>query len=56
MDFTLIINQSFGVLWYLIPLAILSAVLKSAQFKGASGEFAVNLSASFFWINKNITS
>jgi restriction system protein len=45
MDFTPIINQMLGTLWYLIPLAILAAVLKSAWFKGIVGEFIVNLSA-----------
>jgi restriction system protein len=48
MDFTPIILLVLGFVKYLIPFAILSAVLKSVQFKGVSGEFAVNLSASFF--------
>lgn len=48
MDFTPTINQVPGVLWYLIPLAILAAVLKSAWFKGVAGEFKVNLRAKLF--------
>ena len=48
MDFTPIINQILGTFWYLIPLAILAVVLKSAWFKGVVGEFIVNLSARLF--------
>ena len=48
MDFTPIINQVIGTLWYLIPIGILAAILKSAWFKGVAGEFIVNLSAKLF--------
>lgn len=48
MDFTPIINQVVGTLWYLIPIGILAALLKSAWFKGVAGEFIVNLSAKLF--------
>lgn len=48
MDFTPIINQVVGVLWYLIPFSILAVVLKLAWFKGIAGEFIVNLSAKLF--------
>ena len=48
MDFTPIINQVLGTLWWLIPLAILAVVLKSAWFKGIVGEFIVNLSVKLF--------
>ena len=48
MDVSPIINQVVGVLWYLIPLGILAAILKSAWFKGVVGEFIVNLSAKLF--------
>lgn len=48
MDFTPIINQVAGTLWYLIPIGILAAILKSAWFKGVAGEFIVNLSAKLF--------
>lgn len=48
MDLTPIISQIIGTLWYLIPFAILAAVLKSAWFKGVVGEFIVNLSARLF--------
>ena len=48
MDFTAMINQIMSTLWYLIPIAILAAVLKSPWFKGVVGEFIVNLSARLF--------
>ena len=48
MDFTLIFNQMYGTLWYLIPFFILASILKSAWFKGVFGEFIVNLSAKLF--------
>lgn len=48
MDFTPIINHVVGTLWYLIPIGILAAILKSAWFKGVVGEFIVNLSAKLF--------
>jgi len=48
VDFTPIISLILGTLWYLIPLAILAVILKSAWFKGAVGEFIVNLSARLF--------
>lgn len=48
MDFTPIINQVVGALWYLIPIGILAATLKSSWFKGVAGEFIVNLSAKLF--------
>lgn len=41
-----IINQLFSSLWISVPLAILVAVLKSPSFKGATGEFVVNLVAN----------
>lgn len=49
MNYTPIIHQIIGMLWYFIPLAIVVAiVLKSAWFKGVAGEFIVNLSARLF--------
>ena len=48
MDFTPIINQLMGTLWYLIPFVVLAVVFKSAWFKGVAGEFIVNLSAKLF--------
>lgn len=38
----------FAVLWYLIPLLLFTALLKSSWFKGLLGEFIVNLSARWF--------
>ena len=61
MNFSPIINQVVGMLWYLIPLGILAVILKSAWFKGVVGEFIVNLSAKLFldkdeyYLIKNVT-
>lgn len=61
MDFSPIINQIVGALWYLIPIAILAGILKSPWFKGVVGEFIVNLSAKFlldkekYHLVKNVT-
>lgn len=61
MDFSPIINQILGVLWYLIPIAILAGILKSPWFKGVAGEFIVNLSAKLlldkekYHLIKNVT-
>ncbi len=61
MDFSPIINQIAGTLWYLLPIAILAGVLNSARFKGAFGEFLVNFSATFlldketYHLIKNVT-
>ena len=48
MDFSPIIQQVYGALWYLIPLAILTGILKSPWFKGITGEFLVNTAARLF--------
>ena len=48
MDFSPIIQQVYGALWYLIPLAILAGILKSPWFKGITGEFLVNTAARLF--------
>jgi len=48
MDFTPILNQIYGTLWYLIPLFVIVTLFKSAWFKGVVGEFIVNLSAKLF--------
>jgi ribosomal protein L37AE/L43A len=48
MDITPIINQLFSLLWYLIPLALLTGLLKSPWFKGFLGEFQVNLFLKLF--------
>ncbi|MFL1484877.1 nuclease-related domain-containing protein [Marinobacter sp. LN3S78] len=47
MDFTVILQPLLEHLWFLIPLLLLVAVLKSARFKGWVGEVIVNLSAHF---------
>jgi len=48
MDVSPIIQQVFTALLYLIPLAILAGVFKSAWFKGIVGEFLVNTAARLF--------
>lgn len=48
MDFSPIIQQVYGALWYLIPLAIVAGLLKSPWFKGITGEFLVNTAARLF--------
>ncbi|MDF1831175.1 MAG: NERD domain-containing protein [Porticoccaceae bacterium] len=45
MDFTPIIQQVYGVLWWLIPLAMITAVVKSPWFKGVVGETLVKFTA-----------
>ncbi|MGP4845610.1 NERD domain-containing protein [Marinobacter sp. 1Y8] len=53
MDFAPVFQPIFHMLWYLIPVAILAAVLKSPRFKGWMGECLVNISARLF-LDKNI--
>lgn len=48
MDFTPILYQLYGTLWYLVPFFVIVTLLKSAWFKGVFGEFIVNLSAKLF--------
>lgn len=61
MDYSPIINQIVGVLWYLIPIAVFGVVFKSPWFKGVVGEFIVNLSAKLlldkgkYRLIKNVT-
>ena len=61
MDYSPIISQILNSLWYLIPIVILSGILKSPWFKGFVGEFVVNLSAKFlldkekYHLIKNVT-
>ncbi len=42
MDFSPIIQQIYGALWFLILLAILVGIFKPRWFKGIAGEFMVN--------------
>jgi len=48
MDFSPIILQVYGVLWYLVPLAMLAGMLRSPWFKGIAGEILVNTAARLF--------
>ncbi len=43
-----LLTQIFSAVWYLIPIAIIAAILKTPWFKGVFGEFIVNLSAKLF--------
>lgn len=52
MDYSPIINQVASTLWWLITIAILLAILKSAWFKGILGEFFVNFLAKLM-LDKN---
>lgn len=52
MDLTVILSPLFGMLWYLIPIVILIALLKSSWFKGVLGEFIVNVLAKLI-LDKN---
>lgn len=60
MDFSPI-YQSLLSLWYLIPLSICVAILKSPWFKGVFGEFVVNVLANWrldkdtYHLIKNVT-
>ena len=49
MDITAILSPLFNALWYLIPLLIVIAILKSPWFKGVLGEMIVN-----FLIERNL--
>ena len=45
MDYAPALPPLFDYIWYLIPLFILAAVIKSPCFKGKAGEAVVNFSA-----------
>lgn len=61
MDFSPIISQFIKNFWYLIPLLILVAILRSPWFKGVIGEFLVNISSKWllgknkYHLIKNVT-
>lgn len=48
MDLSIVLGPVFSAVWYLIPLAIIAALIKSAWFKGVTGEFLVNITARLF--------
>ena len=52
IDFGLLFSQLFSTLWWLPPLLVIFALLKSAWFRGVMGEAIVNLAARLF-LNKN---
>ena len=52
VDFSPIINQLVGVLWYLLPIGIVVIIFKTSWFKGVMGEFVVNLTAKML-LDKN---
>lgn len=61
MDSASVVYQIIGNIWYLIPITILIAILKSSWFKGVFGEFVVNVSANLmldkdeYHLVKNVT-
>ncbi len=48
MNFTPSITQFLSMFWFLIPIIVLVAVMKTPWFKGVIGEFKVNLEAKMF--------
>lgn len=48
MDPFAIVIQMISQVWFLIPIVIIAAVVKSPWFKGITGEFIINLSAKIF--------
>lgn len=48
MDFTPITYQALNILWYLIPITLLLAALRSPWLKGLFGEFQINLAVKLF--------
>lgn len=61
MDYTPALQPLFDSLWYLIPLFIIAAAIKSPWFKRKAGEGVVNLSARLsldktrYHLIKNVT-
>lgn len=61
MDLTPLFMPLLTLLWYLFPLLVLITLLRSAWFKGAMGEFMVNLAAKWlldsekYHLIKNVT-
>lgn len=57
MDLTVIITKAFGTVvstyWWLIPLFIVLAFLKSPFMKGLLGELMVNIAARIFLDKEN---
>jgi len=53
MNMTSIFAPLIHALWYLLPLFIISIVLKTPWFKGVMGEFKVNLLLKLFLSNKH---
>ena len=48
MDFIALFSGAFAQVWYLLPLFIVVAIIKSAWFKGVIGELLVNFLLSKF--------
>lgn len=61
MDFSPMIDQLVGAIWYVIPLIVIAATFKSPWFKGILGEFIVDFSANLmldqnrYHLIKNVT-
>jgi hypothetical protein len=52
MDLSIYLKMMISAAWYLIPIFIFAAIIKSAWFKGLLGEWQVNLLIKFF-LDKN---
>jgi hypothetical protein len=52
MDLSIYLKMMISAAWYLIPIFIFAAIIKSAWFKGVLGEWQVNLLIKFF-LDKN---
>ena len=52
MDLSIYLNMMISAAWYLIPIFIFAAIIKSAWFKGVLGEWQVNFLIKFF-LDKN---
>ncbi|MDX2368245.1 MAG: NERD domain-containing protein [Colwellia sp.] len=53
MNLDVYLNMMISAAWYLIPIFIFAAILKSAWFKGVLGEWQVNLLIKFFLDKKD---
>jgi len=52
IDFGALFSQLISTYWWLLPLFVLAALLKSTWFKGFIGEAMVNIAARLF-LDKN---
>lgn len=48
MNFSAALNPLFSMLWWLVPILLVSAFMRSPRFKGFMGEWLVRLAIRFF--------